>query len=120
MPETHPAGDRAVRRTIEAGVRLNKGDDFQTQLLRTQFATLMERDEARNVPRRQTFRFRPFLHDPGDDACIECALAGGASVILSRDRHFRHPALAAFGLRVMSPADYPGERRSKTIKRGGP
>jgi putative PIN family toxin of toxin-antitoxin system len=60
------------------------------------------------------FRFRPFLDDPKDDAYIDCALAGGASIILSRDRHFRHPAVAAFGLRVLSAAAYLGERRSTT------
>ncbi len=58
------------------------------------------------------FGFRPFLEDAKDDAYIDCALAAGATVILSRDRHFRHPAVAAFGLRVMSAGDYLHERRS--------
>jgi putative PIN family toxin of toxin-antitoxin system len=58
------------------------------------------------------FHFRPFLDDPKDDPYIDCALAGGASIILSRDRHFRHPAVAAFGLRVLSAGDYLSERRS--------
>lgn len=47
------------------------------------------------------FRFRPFLDDPKDDIYIECALAAGATLIVSDDRHFRHPAVAAFGLVVM-------------------
>ncbi len=58
------------------------------------------------------FRFRPFLVDPKDDPYIDCALAGGASVILSRDRHFRHPAVEAFGLRVLSAGEYLGEQRT--------
>jgi predicted nucleic acid-binding protein len=43
-------------------------------------------------------RYRPFLDDPKDDLYVECALNGGASRIVSNDRHFRHPALSVFGL----------------------
>jgi predicted nucleic acid-binding protein len=60
------------------------------------------------------FHFRPFLDDPKDEPYIDCALAAGASVILSRDRHFQHPAVAAFGLRAMSARAYLNERRSAT------
>ena len=56
------------------------------------------------------FSFRPFLDDPKDDPYIDCALASGASVILSRDRHFRHPAVAAFGLRVLSAGEFLAEK----------
>ncbi len=66
------------------------------------------------------FRFRPFLDDPGDDAYIDCALAAGAAMILSRDRHFRHPSVAAFGLRVLSAGDYLGERRSAALNHRRP
>ena len=52
------------------------------------------------------FQFRPFLDDPKDDPYIDCALASGASVIVTRDRHFRHPAVAAFGLAVMSAGEF--------------
>lgn len=48
------------------------------------------------------FRFRPFLSDPKDDLFVECALASGASLIVTDDRHFREPALAAFGVRGIS------------------
>ena len=48
------------------------------------------------------FKFGPFLDDPKDDPYIDCALAGGARIILTRDKHFRHPAVAGFGLRVMT------------------
>jgi putative PIN family toxin of toxin-antitoxin system len=51
-------------------------------------------------------KFRPLLDDPKDDPYIDCALASGASVILSRDKHFRHPAVAAFGLRIMSAGEF--------------
>ena len=66
------------------------------------------------------FRFRPFLDDPKDDPYIDCALVGGASVILSRDRHFRHPAVAAFGLRVLSAGEYLSEQRSAALNHRRP
>lgn len=59
------------------------------------------------------FSFRPFLEDPKDDPYIDCALASGANVILSRDRHFRHPAVEAFGLRVLTPGEYLTQRRAE-------
>ena len=37
------------------------------------------------------FRFRPFLNDPKDDMYVECAMASGARIIVTDDRHFRHP-----------------------------
>ena len=52
------------------------------------------------------FRFRPFLADPKDDIYVECALASGARTIITDDRHFRHPAIAAFGLNAMSAGDF--------------
>jgi predicted nucleic acid-binding protein len=56
------------------------------------------------------FRFRPFLADPKDDIYIECALAAGATWIVSNDRHFRHPAVHAFGMTVMRAGEYLAER----------
>ena len=52
------------------------------------------------------FRFRPFLDDPKDDLYVECALAAGAAVIVSQDKHFDHPSLRAFGLVAMNARDY--------------
>lgn len=52
------------------------------------------------------FRFRPFLDDPKDDIYIECAFAAAAEVIVTSDRHFRHPAVQAFGLSVMRAAEF--------------
>lgn len=49
------------------------------------------------------FRFRPFLDDPKDDLYVECALAAGADIILTHDRHFRKPDLMAFGIKAMTP-----------------
>ena len=63
------------------------------------------------------FRFRPFLADPKDDIYIECALAAGATFIVSSDGHFRHPAVNAFGISVMRAGEYLAEltrRRSQT------
>ena len=52
------------------------------------------------------FSFRPFLADPKDDLVVDCALASGARIIVTDDQHFRHPALAAFGLRVHSAQSF--------------
>jgi predicted nucleic acid-binding protein len=52
------------------------------------------------------FRYRPFLDDPKDDLFIECALAAGADVIVTYDRHFDHPAVSGFGLVAMSSQDF--------------
>lgn len=62
------------------------------------------------------FRFRPFLDDPKDDIYIECALTAGAIQIVSGDRHFLHPATAAFGISVMRAGDCVAEltRRRQT------
>lgn len=52
------------------------------------------------------FRFRPFLDDPKDDLYVECALTAGADYILTDDKHFRHPAIRRFGLKVLSARDF--------------
>jgi predicted nucleic acid-binding protein len=57
------------------------------------------------------FRFRPFLNDPKDDLYVECALCGGATVIVTDDKHFRHPAVLAFGLTAMNAADFVSYQR---------
>jgi predicted nucleic acid-binding protein len=60
---------------------------------------------ARAVSSLPWFRFRPFLNDPKDDLYVECALAVGARTIVTFDRHFRHPAVSAFGLEPVTPAE---------------
>ncbi|MEF2551185.1 putative toxin-antitoxin system toxin component, PIN family [Aurantimonas sp. A2-1-M11] len=57
------------------------------------------------------FRFRPFLDDPKDDLFIECALAAGARVIVTDDRHFMHPDVAAFGITPRTASDFVRELR---------
>jgi putative PIN family toxin of toxin-antitoxin system len=52
------------------------------------------------------FGFRPFLDDPDDDMVIECALAAGATTIVTYDRHFNNPAVSAFGLNVSTATEY--------------
>ena len=61
---------------------------------------------ARVVATLPTFRFRPFLDDPKDDLYVECALASGARTIVTHDRHFRHSAVAAFGLTAITAGDF--------------
>ncbi|MBZ5761669.1 putative toxin-antitoxin system toxin component, PIN family [Rhizobium sp. VS19-DR104.2] len=55
---------------------------------------------------RPWFRFRPFLDDPKDDLIVECALAAGANLIVTDDRHFRHPSVSVFGLTALSAKDF--------------
>jgi putative PIN family toxin of toxin-antitoxin system len=66
------------------------------------------------IPVVPWFRFRPFLNDPKDDMYVECALAGGATVIVTNDRHFRHPTVPAFGLTAMSAGDFISAQRRTT------
>jgi len=47
------------------------------------------------------FRLRPVLNDPKDELFVECAFASGADVIITDDRHFRHPALREYGIRAL-------------------
>jgi putative PIN family toxin of toxin-antitoxin system len=67
---------------------------------------------ARVTPVLPWFRFRPFLDDPKDDLFIDCALSGGASIVVTDDRHFRHPAVRAFGLTAITAADFVSYQRS--------
>ena len=62
------------------------------------------------------FRFRPFLLDPKDDLFIECALAAGARLIVSGDRHFQNPAVSAFGLTVTTARDFVANLRQERKK----
>lgn len=57
------------------------------------------------------FRFRPFLDDPKDDLFIECALAASVRVIVTDDKHFRHPDVAAFGLTPKTASEFVRELR---------
>ncbi|PZM17129.1 PIN family protein [Rhizobium tubonense] len=59
------------------------------------------------------YRYRPFLDDPKDDLLIECALAAGARLIVTDDRHFRHPAVARFGLVAISAQEFVVHHRNK-------
>ncbi|NEU13588.1 PIN domain-containing protein [Methylobacterium sp. BTF04] len=65
--------------------------------------TILDALCATAVPIVPWFRFRPFLDDPKDDLYVECALAAEAATIVTHDRHFRHPAVAALGLRAVTP-----------------
>jgi len=62
------------------------------------------------------YRFRPFLNDPKDDLFIECALAAGARLIVTGDRHFQHPAVSAFGLTVTTASDFVADLRQERKK----
>lgn len=71
---------------------------------------------ARAIPALPRFRFRPFLADPKDDLYIDCALAAGAETIVTQDRRFRHPAVAAFGLAAIGAAAFVAANPAVKIK----
>jgi predicted nucleic acid-binding protein len=50
------------------------------------------------------FSWRPLSPDPGDDAILEAAIAGGCDFVVSfNERHLR--AAREFGIEVLRPAD---------------
>lgn len=50
------------------------------------------------------FSWRPLSADPGDDAILEAAIAGGCDYVVSfNERHLR--AAREFGIEVLRPAD---------------
>jgi predicted nucleic acid-binding protein len=50
------------------------------------------------------FSWRPLSPDPGDDAILEAAVAGGCDFVVSfNERHLR--AAREFGIEVLKPAD---------------
>ena len=65
----------------------------------------------RCVPADLQYTFRPFLNDPDDDLFIDCALAAGARLVVTTDKHFQHPAVQGFGLKAMRPGEYVAELR---------
>ena len=60
----------------------------------------------RAAPALPWFRVRPLLDDPKDDLYVECALAGGANLIVTSDKAFGHPALRAFGIRSVTARQF--------------
>lgn len=60
-----------------------------------------------------SFRYRPILDDPKDELYVECAVAAGARRIVSNDKHFRHPALAGFGMSACRAADIATELKKR-------
>ena len=51
------------------------------------------------------FRWRPFLPDPGDDLVFECALAGGATPLITFN-HADFIRVSPFGISVVTPAQF--------------
>jgi predicted nucleic acid-binding protein len=51
------------------------------------------------------FNWRPFLPDPKDDLVLECAIAAGATYLVTHNlRDF--PELEVFGLSVVTPGEF--------------
>ncbi|MCZ8180152.1 MAG: putative toxin-antitoxin system toxin component, PIN family [Rhizobium sp.] len=61
-----------------------------------------------------SFRYRPLLNDPKDDLYVDCAIASGATRIVSNDKHFRHHALADFGIAACPAAEIANELKRRT------
>jgi hypothetical protein len=55
--------------------------------------------------------------DPKDDLYVECALAAAAHLVVSDDRHFRNPAMKAFGLAVSSAVEFEADWRNRRKRR---
>ena len=53
------------------------------------------------------FKWRPFLPDPADDMVFECAMAAGASHIVTHNRA-DFVAAGDFGISVMTPGEFVG------------
>ena len=51
------------------------------------------------------FRWRPFLRDPNDDLVFECALAAGATHIVTFNGD-DFEGVSAFGIAVVTPGDF--------------
>ena len=51
------------------------------------------------------FRWRPFLRDPNDDLVFECALAAGATHIVTFNSN-DFEGVSAFGITVVTPSDF--------------
>lgn len=64
-------------------------------------------------PGPAALRFQPFLRDPKDDLYVECALAAGAQLVVSDDRHFRDPDLRAFGLDVRTAVEFEADWQNR-------
>lgn len=55
---------------------------------------------------RPSFRWRPILTDPDDDMVLECAVAGGASAVVTLNtRDFLPTSRDRFGLEVLRPGE---------------
>lgn len=60
-----------------------------------------------------TERLSVIADDPKDDKFLECAVAGGADVIVSGDKHLLR--LGSYqGIRILSPADFLAELDAST------
>jgi putative PIN family toxin of toxin-antitoxin system len=56
-------------------------------------------------PVEMHFRWRPQLHDPGDELVLEAAVNGGASAIVTFNEKDLREARQSFGIAVIRPAE---------------
>jgi predicted nucleic acid-binding protein len=56
-------------------------------------------------PVKPRFRWRPQLHDPGDELVLEAAINGRASAIVTFNMKDLQPAERSFGVSVIRPGD---------------
>jgi predicted nucleic acid-binding protein len=69
------------------------------------FGLEMQVDAVATVctPVRLAFLWRPTLRDPDDDMVLEAAVNGQAHAIVTFNRRDFRPAMAKFGIEVLSP-----------------
>ena len=56
-------------------------------------------------PVEMHFRWRPQLHDPGDELVLEAAVKGGASAIVTFNEKDLREARQSFGIDVIRPGE---------------
>jgi uncharacterized protein len=52
------------------------------------------------------FRFAVISTDPDDNKFVDCAIAGGAELIITADRHFSEVQKSGYNLRILTAQDF--------------
>jgi len=52
------------------------------------------------------FRFQVISVDPDDNKFVDCAITGGAELLVTSDRHFSEVLNSGYAIRIVSPVDF--------------